>query len=468
MEPEFDQTPPDSPAPRPEGSSTAKWYRGRPGLIVLTALITELVLIGGAANQGVAKSLQRYASDHITTMPDYTAGAIKSALTFQWRFAPANGQSTHVWAAQFAAIGTLLLLTAVFGWAVSRGSITFGRIWIGVGAVVVVSTPLAIMVRNLLVQPSTPGPLQSRLGQSVYGFPEFGPVIVEGLILGLIVGFFAALLAVITRTRLDLVDRSAARSDDGVFTGEFAPIPANAYGVPTPGYSPPPWQYDEPAPWPPANAPLQNAPTAMQSPVPPTGAPMPPAGMPPSGMPTGVLPEVGSPWQGSTQSPPPASAPGPQQRPSMPADGHTEVIPVQRAATSSQSTAADQRAHLGEAIAPHSTEPTSGAGAETQAQPPVHPPVQPQPQPQPPVQAQPQAHPPVQPQAQSPVQAPSAEQTQSPVQAPAAEQTQQIPVVPPLPAEPQPQQPVSGHSPQPLADVEPDPDLDFDDDHPAR
>jgi hypothetical protein len=212
-------------------------YRGRPGVIVLTALLVEIVVIAGIGNQWVSKQLQNYLSDH-PGAADYTRGAVQAALTFHWRFAPANGQSTHVWAAQLAAIGTLLLLSGLLIWVVSRGSVTFGRIWVAVGAIVAALTPIAVMVGNAIIVPNAPGPGQSRLGQAVYGYTGYGPAIVGGLVLGVVTGLLCGLLAVITRRSVPL----PAPVDPAV-----AVAPLNAYGVPTPGYEPPPWQAPEAA-----------------------------------------------------------------------------------------------------------------------------------------------------------------------------------------------------------------------------
>jgi hypothetical protein len=213
-------------------------YRGRPGIVVLTAVLVELVVIAGIGNQGVSKQLQDYLQNH-PGVADYTRGAIQAALTFHWRFAPATGQSTHAWAAQLAAIGTLLVLSALLIWVVSRGSVTFGRLWVSAGAIIAALTPIAVMVGNVIIVPNAPGPGQSRVGQAVYGYPAYGPVIVGGLVLGVVTGLLCGLLGVITR-RSVLLPTAMATPAEGA--------PLNAYGVPTPGYEPPPWQAPDAAP----------------------------------------------------------------------------------------------------------------------------------------------------------------------------------------------------------------------------
>lgn len=228
-------------------------YRGRPGLIVLTTIITELVVIAAVGNQWVTKSLRDYLAQH-AGLADYTVGGVKAALTYFWRFAPANGEATKLWGAQFGAIGTLLVLSGLLTWVVSRGSVTFGRIWVSVAAVVTASAPLSIVVRNAIVLPNAPAPGQSRFGEAVYTYPDFGPVLVAGLSLGVVAGLFAALVAVITRKPVVL---NAAPAEPG------EPAPLNAYGVPTPGYEPPPWQAYQPNDFPQYDEPTGGLPTAV-------------------------------------------------------------------------------------------------------------------------------------------------------------------------------------------------------------
>ncbi|HEU5008083.1 MAG TPA: hypothetical protein VFT67_13995 [Jatrophihabitantaceae bacterium] len=223
-----------------------KLYRGRPWLAALAAVLTELVVIGGVDNQGVTKTLRNPLNDPSRVVADYSRGAIDAATTFWWRFAPANGQPTHVWAAQFAAIGALVVLTWLGVLAVARGSVTFGRVWIATWAVVAAVAPVAIMVRNVLVTPTAPGPAQSRIGQSVYGFDAFGPVIVAGLVLGLVAGLVTAAAAVSSRRQVAAAApvRGSGEQDE-YYDDSFSP----RYSSP-PVYEPRPWgepQWERPA-----------------------------------------------------------------------------------------------------------------------------------------------------------------------------------------------------------------------------
>ena len=201
-------------------------YRIRPWLVAITALLTELAVIAAVDNQGVAGALRNYLDDPAHRFADYSRGALDAALTFSWRFAPDHGQATHEWAAQLAGIGTLLLLTLLAVAVVARGVGGFGRVLVSVWAVVAILTPVAIMVRNVIVVPSTPGPLQSRVGQSVYGYQDFGPVLVAGLALGLVTGLVAAIVALLSRRAVGGPAGGSALRDeeaDEYFDTAFAP-----------------------------------------------------------------------------------------------------------------------------------------------------------------------------------------------------------------------------------------------------
>jgi hypothetical protein len=230
----FDRSTASAPSSAP---ALPKLYRGRPWLAALGAVLTELVVIGGVDNQGVTKTLRKPLNDPSRVVADYSRGAIDAATAFWWRFAPADGQATHVWAAQFAAIGALVVLTWFGALVVARGSVTFGRVWIGTWGVVGAVTPVAIMVRNVLVTPTAPGPAQSRIGQSVYGFDAFGPVIVAGLVLGLVAGLIAAAVAVSSRRHVaGAAPARGTGEQDEYYDESFAP----RYTSP-PLYEPRPW-----------------------------------------------------------------------------------------------------------------------------------------------------------------------------------------------------------------------------------
>jgi len=303
----FDRSTGSAPSSAP---ALPKFYRGRPWLAALAAVLTELVVIGGVDNQAVTKTLRKPLNDPSRVVADYSRGAIDAATTFWWRFAPANGQPTHGWAAQFAAIGVLVVLTWLGVLAVARGSVTFGRVWIGTWAVVAAIAPVAIMVRNVLVTPTAPGPAQSRIGQSVYGYNAFGPVIVAGLVLGLVAGLIAAAVAVSSRRQVAAAMPARGTGEqDEYYDDSFSP----RYTSP-PVYEPRPW--GEPQ-W---ERPMQEAGATTQLPryVPDE----PPSRFATDDQPTVVTPAPAwpAPPEPSTQQPAsePAAAPGPSAEPSAP------------------------------------------------------------------------------------------------------------------------------------------------------
>ncbi|TAM85233.1 MAG: hypothetical protein EPN43_11880, partial [Jatrophihabitans sp.] len=171
----------------------------RTGWVVLTAFLCELAVVAGVGNQLVTNAMTRYVSAPQRNFADYSRGAIDAMLTFHWRLAPRPAQAVHDWAAQFVLIAVLFVLTALGVWVTCRGPVTYWRVTVTVWAVVAACVPLAIMARNLLVIRSAPGPLQSRVGQSVYYYPLFGTALVAGLALGLVTGLITAAVARLTR-----------------------------------------------------------------------------------------------------------------------------------------------------------------------------------------------------------------------------------------------------------------------------
>jgi hypothetical protein len=186
-------------------------HRVRPWLTAWVAVLTELVVFAALDNQLVVRSLRNHVSGKVA---DYIRGAVDAATMFGWRFAPANGQSTHVWAAQFAGIGTLVVLTLLGTAIVSRGAGGFWRVLVSVWALVTALAPIAIMVRNVVVVPSAPGPLQSRVGQAAYGYGSFGAAVVAGVVLGLLTGVVAALVARFARRRLEVAGQPEYTEQD--------------------------------------------------------------------------------------------------------------------------------------------------------------------------------------------------------------------------------------------------------------
>ena len=206
-------------------------HRSRTGWVVLAGVLTEVAIVAGVGNQGVSGAINHYLDSPNRTFPDYSRGLLDAATAFAWRLSPASNQPTHVWAAELAAIGVLLAVSALGMLAVVRGSITFVRVWVAVWAVVAAVAPLAIMAHNLITTPSAPGPEQSRFGQAVYYAPALGTVVVAGLAIGLLAGLACAIVAVSTRREVTM-------------HAQPAPMPEVEGELSITEYQPPP-------PWPP-------------------------------------------------------------------------------------------------------------------------------------------------------------------------------------------------------------------------
>lgn len=268
-----DETLPDPAVARSSaaGAKLPKLYRGRPWLAAAIAALVELIVIGAVDNQAVTRTLRKPVDDPTRVLADYSRGAIDAATAFWWRFAPEDGQATHVWAAQFAAIGGLVVVTWLGTLAVARGSVTFGRVWVGVWAVVAAAAPIGIVVRNVLVTPTAPGPAQSKVGQAIYGYDGFGAVIVAGLALGVVTGLVVAAVAAASRRHVAAAAPAARgfAEHDEYFDDTFAPRYGSGYEPQPQPYQPQPWGESQwattqlppvpaegaPAPWPPAPPP---------------------------------------------------------------------------------------------------------------------------------------------------------------------------------------------------------------------
>jgi hypothetical protein len=183
-------------------------------------------------------------------------------------------------------------------------------------------------------------------------------VIIAGLVLAVLVGLFAALLAVITRSRVTAVGADVGRDDANGYGGDrygdnrYGEQPADyrtdAYGVPAPDYLPPPWQqpgssatarYEPPPPY----QPTPYQPTPYQ-PTPPAA----PDGPAPADS-VGYVPRDGQrePVSGHTAEPIPDTGPDPDLEfgrdlsgAPAPAAADTSVLPAQPDAAQAQPDAA--------------------------------------------------------------------------------------------------------------------------------
>lgn len=222
------------------GRDERRWFRARTGLVILSAFLTELIVVAATGNQGVTDAVNRHLGDHSRSFADYAAGAWRSLSTYHWRFTPASGQSTGDWAADFAAIGVLFVLTVLLLIPIVRGAAGFWRVFFGAWVTVAAITPIAIMVRNAIVIPSRPGPGESKFGQAVYGYPDFGTVIVGGIVLGLLTGLVGAVVARTTRREVSATGEPLARRvEDGDERYERYEESEGYLAPGQPGYPPP-------------------------------------------------------------------------------------------------------------------------------------------------------------------------------------------------------------------------------------
>ena len=216
MEPAPQQYPYRRPAPRT-----------RTGLVVLIAVITEIVLIGGGANQWVTKRIVEHASGTDRRLID------SAWLTYTWRFSSQHGEDA-VWGSQLLLILTVLVVSALLVWVLVRGPVSFWRAFFGTWLAVIVASLLGGLVRGL-VYPHTEDllPGTNRVLRAV--FSGAGPsnfVVAGSFALGLVVALITALIA--------------------ATTGRREPVPAPEtpaefadYGPPPPTEPPPylpPWQ----------------------------------------------------------------------------------------------------------------------------------------------------------------------------------------------------------------------------------
>ena len=168
--------------------------KGRPGVIVVIALVVELVAICALANQVVTKHLLNFAANH----HDRFAGHLVAAFTtYQWRFTAQPGDRANEPLAHACLVLTVLVLTALLVLAVCRGPVTFGRAFFGTWMAVIVSTLVGQVVFDLVSPPPYPHGFSALAGALFTGPNAAG--FVAGLMLGFVTAVFAAIFAVATR-----------------------------------------------------------------------------------------------------------------------------------------------------------------------------------------------------------------------------------------------------------------------------
>ncbi len=182
--------------------------RGRPGLVVLVAVLVEIIVIAAADNQSVAQRVSDAALEHPGSLGYDFALAL---LTFQWRFSPAAGDRLHTLYGQWALIAVFLVVTAFLVALVARGRTGFGRVLFGTWAAVVAAAGIGAIVRAAIVD----GRLLQGKSRFQYAlFSDIGPsqyVFVGGLGLGLLVALAAAFTAVAARRDAEAESAPTAR-----------------------------------------------------------------------------------------------------------------------------------------------------------------------------------------------------------------------------------------------------------------
>jgi hypothetical protein len=157
----------------------------------------------------------------------------------------------HVVLSEYLLLATLFVLTAVCVFALARGAVTFGRVFVGTWLAVVVATEVAAVVQLLVVNVH-PREI-SKVDYALYFGPS-GFHFVAGLVLGLVAGLLAGLVAVATRRpvaaaappeRFDpqsggLAPAPAPWSEQARPEDSFATAQFPVYTPPAPTFVPPP------------------------------------------------------------------------------------------------------------------------------------------------------------------------------------------------------------------------------------
>jgi len=195
--------------------------------VVAVAVLTALVAIAAAANQWASKEMAK---------ADGQARLYLSAwLSYSWRFTT-DGWSGRLLGAQFALIGTTLLVTGLLVWCLLRGPVTWGRAFFGSWLAVLFASVVGAIVRGFVAPDYLARRYLDGNRVSLAFFGPYGPsagIVFAGLVLGLLVAILTSLVAVVSR-----------RSPEPAFPvppgppafADYAPPPSRPAG------GPPPWQ----------------------------------------------------------------------------------------------------------------------------------------------------------------------------------------------------------------------------------
>ncbi len=313
-------------APEPYGPPVAQVRAARPWWVAFSAFLMLLVLIAGLGNQWVSEAITR----HIQRQRQFEEYAVRSDLTYTWRFTPSGSGSIadRLWGAHLALIGTALVLTFLLVAVLARGSGGFWQSLVAAWVAVVTSTLVGLYVFAAVFNTDAFADQFGGRAQSIFfaGYP--GAALFAALGYGLVVGLVAGLVAVIAR-RTELVPArplGPQQHPGGGFAPPGGPPP---WGTPPPGGpppggpqpgGPPPW--GAPPPWSGGSGSGRDQPTTSYEPVaqPMRDQPMP--DQPMGGQPTTELPRADGDGGQQTTALPRAEGDDGQQTSELPrADG---------------------------------------------------------------------------------------------------------------------------------------------------
>lgn len=210
--------PPGQPGYSPPGARAPE--RGRPGLIILTAFLVQLVIVAAVGNTWVVRKVLNFRGDH-----DNLAGAIVGTPSvFAWRFTPLDHDTFRQYPAQLLGLAALFIVAALLTLAVVRGPITFGRALFGVWMAVIVGVLADGMVQRAIEKDV--GRFTGLGGRTAGVFYAGGGYeIPAGIGLGFVAGLVAALIAVVTRRPARLAGPVPAPSEPDFGPDPDAPPP---------------------------------------------------------------------------------------------------------------------------------------------------------------------------------------------------------------------------------------------------
>jgi hypothetical protein len=226
-------------APAASGATISK---ARPWLTAVVSFVILLILIAALGNQWVTDSIARHAN--AGTFGDRMAHSMNQ---YAWRFSPpSGGDAGHVWVANLANVGAVLILTLLLVPVVCRGKGGFWQAFFGAWFTVVAASLLGAYARAAVVDQSklTGYAGQGKPDQILFSTISPGAATAfAALAFGLVVGLAAGITAVMTR-RTEVIAAPPvptfgapwSRDDEADQSWQAMPAP-----LPGPTASPSPW-----------------------------------------------------------------------------------------------------------------------------------------------------------------------------------------------------------------------------------